>query len=58
MLSEEILVLGLGKHCTRTERRVGAMEIVVEEEAAGSGFVARVLRTWAENQEGRKLLQL
>ena len=51
LLTEEIAVVWAGKHYMTVEQWVGAVDIVVEE-AAGSGFVGRVLPAWAENQTG------
>lgn len=46
--AEGIVVVGAGKHYTKFGQPVGAVDVVVEEEAAGGGFLARVLPAWAE----------
>ena len=43
--------MGVGKHYTRVGQQMEAVDIVVEG-AAGSGFVAQVLLTWADIQQG------
>jgi hypothetical protein len=46
--AEGIVAVGAGKHYTRVGQLVGAVDVVVEEEAAGGGSLARVLLAWAE----------
>lgn len=50
-LAEGIVVVGGGTQYTRVGQLVGAVDVVVEG-AAGTGFVARVLLTWADIQPG------